>query len=149
MRAPRKELEEKSVSAVRAEDEALVRVVWPVTPRVPPTVSLPVTADDPVVVLLAMVAEVITALVVVELPTMRSVMFARVAMSDEKNPFVDVALVLDALVAVSVLAVSEIAVVVASVEVPVVVKVLRLVLPPRVVLPETERLVVEALASTV
>ena len=51
---------------------------------------MPVTTDDPVVVLLVTVALVITALVVVELPTMRSVMLARVATRDEKKPLVEV-----------------------------------------------------------
>ncbi len=51
----------------------------------------------PVAVALAIVALVITALVVVEFPTTRSVIEARVASSVEKNPVVEVMAVADAL----------------------------------------------------
>jgi hypothetical protein len=51
----------------------------------------------PVAVALAIVALVITALVVVEFPTTRSVMLARVARNVEKNPVVEVMAVADAL----------------------------------------------------
>ena len=112
--------------------EAFVRVVFPVTSRVPPIVSLPVTVDVPIVELLAVKyvvvrlvkspvipvikvekklvdvaldatrlevdALMIVALVVVELPTIRLVMFARVATRDAMKPLVEVEFVVTRLV---------------------------------------------------
>jgi uncharacterized MAPEG superfamily protein len=68
-------------------------------------VSVPSEVIDEVAVISPAVRVVIVALVVVELPTMRSVMFARVARRLEKNPvvvvlFCTVALVMTALVVV-------------------------------------------------
>ncbi len=81
--------------------EAVFNVVWPVTVRVAMVVvarvEVPVTTEEPVVVLFAIFALVITALVVVELPTMRSVMLARADRREEKNPVVEVMAVADAL----------------------------------------------------
>jgi hypothetical protein len=79
--------------------EALESVVWPVTERVPPTVSLLATVDVPTDAVVA-VRFVATALVVVELPTTRLVMLVSVATSDEKKPLVEVALVTTAFVVV-------------------------------------------------
>jgi hypothetical protein len=88
---------------------------------------------------------VITALVVVEFPTTRLTMLARVATSDEKNPLVDVLLVVDALVAKRLVAV-------ALVRLAFVLK--RFVTVPTVVedvlstvCPDTERLVAVVVAS--
>ena len=53
---------------------------------------MPVTTKEFVVVLLVARRLVATAFVVVELPTMRSVMLAKVATSDEKKPLVEVLL---------------------------------------------------------
>ena len=75
---------------VSAVEEARPRVVFPVTERVPVTVSFPVIVEVPTVEVLA-VRYVVTAFVVVELPMMMLVMFASVATRDEKNPLVEVA----------------------------------------------------------
>ena len=75
----------------------VARVEVPVTASVPPTDSLPVTVEVPTVCVLA-VRYVVTALVVVELPMTMLVKLARVATRDEKNPLVDVLLVMSALV---------------------------------------------------
>ena len=57
------------------------------------SVDVPVTARAPVVVLLVVVRLVATALVVVELPTIKSVILARVATRDEMKELVEVLLV--------------------------------------------------------
>ena len=77
--------------------EALPSDVCPVTPNVPPTVWLPVTVEVPVVAVLA-VRYVVTAFVVVELPTIKLVKLARVASNDAKKPVVLVLLVMFELV---------------------------------------------------
>ena len=69
----------------------------PLTVRVPPTVSLPVTTLL-ATVLLVVVRLVIVALVVVELPTIKLVILATVARREEKNPLVEVELVIVLLV---------------------------------------------------
>ena len=120
-------------------------------------VEVPDTTEVPVVVLLVIVAFEITALVVVELPTMRSVMLARDATRDEKNPLVEVLLVVTrlvvvALVKVALVAVSEVKnavvaaridakklVVVASVKVAFVAVRLEIVVVARVEVPDTVR----------
>ena len=78
--------------------EALPSDVCPVTPNVPPTVWLPVTVEVPVVAVLA-VRYVVTAFVVVLLPTIRLVKLASEAKRDEKNPVVEVLFVVSELVA--------------------------------------------------
>ena len=72
----------------------------PDTDSVPPTLSLPVMTEL-VVVLLVIVAPVMTAFVVVELPTTRLAILASVATSDEMNPLVVVAFVVVLLVIVT------------------------------------------------
>jgi uncharacterized membrane protein len=67
-------------------------------------VSVPSEVIDEVAVISPAVRVVIVALVVVELPTMRSVMFARVARRLEKNPVVVVLLVTEVLVIVALVA---------------------------------------------
>ena len=79
-----------SVVEAKTVSEAIVvedKVVKPVTPNVPPTISFPITVEVPTVEVLA-VRYVVTALVVVELPMMMLVMFASVANNDAKNPLV-------------------------------------------------------------
>ncbi len=66
--------------------------------------SVPSEVIDEVAVISPAVRVVIVALVVVELPTMRSVMFARVARRLEKNPVVVVLLVTEVLVIVALVA---------------------------------------------
>jgi hypothetical protein len=101
----------KSDPTVSAVAEALPRVVCPVTPRVPATVALLVTVEVPIVADEArrLVVEAFTmyAVVVVELPTMRLVILARVARSDEKNPLVEVLFVVDAFVATRLVVVAK------------------------------------------
>jgi hypothetical protein len=91
--------------AVTLVADALVRVVCPVTVRVEAVVvakvEVPVTTKVPVVVALVVKRLETTALVVVELPTTRLVMFARVATSEEMNPLVVVLLVAVKLVIVA------------------------------------------------
>ena len=82
---------------VRLLDDKLVTVVVarvevPVTARVPPTDWLPVIVEVPTVCVLA-VKYVVTALVVVELPTIKLLKLASVATRDAKNPLVEVLLV--------------------------------------------------------
>jgi hypothetical protein len=59
-------------------------------PTLPFVRIFPWTNEVPVVVLFANVAFVVKPFVVVELPTIKLVKLTRVAMSDEKNPLVDV-----------------------------------------------------------
>ena len=76
---------------VRVVAVVVASVEVPVTARVPPIVELPVTVEVPRVAVFA-ARLVITALVVVEFPTTRSVMLARVATRDEMKELVEVAL---------------------------------------------------------
>jgi ABC-type uncharacterized transport system fused permease/ATPase subunit len=96
------------------EVDALASVVCPVTASVPPmlvlpltvkavaeavlSVDCPVTVDVPTVAVLA-VRYVVTAFVVVLLPTIRLVKLASEAKRDEKNPVVEVLFVVSELVA--------------------------------------------------
>lgn len=82
---------------VRAVVDASPSVVFPVTSSVPPTVSLPVTVEVPTVCVLA-VRYVVTALVVVELATIKLVKLASEEAKVVKNPFDVVELVMKALV---------------------------------------------------
>ena len=95
---PRDETEDTRLFDVKLDTEVVARVEVPVTASVPPTVSLPVMVEVPVVAVLA-VKYVVTAFVVVELPTIKLVKLAKVATRDEKKPLVVVELVINPFVA--------------------------------------------------